>query len=198
MSGSDLAARVERESSAVAFLRDQLVTLGQSEADYLDISIESETGFREMIEELLEHEAEADANIQKIKARKDELTVRQERYAQRKLTFRTLIASALEAAGLHKQETAFGTVSLSSVAPKAVVVDEAEVPTRFWKPSDPTLDRKALTDELRRRAKALDEAGALTDPAEREAAVARVAADFPAIPGASLGNGCATITIRRR
>jgi hypothetical protein len=193
----DVAARAEREAAAVVLLREQLAALGQNEPEYLDISIESETGFRELVEELLTQEAEAVALIAANKDRKKDLTVLSERFEKRKETLRILIASALEAAGLPKQVTAVGTASLAKVAPKAVVTDEPSIPTRFWKQADPTLDKAALTEALRARDKAHREAMALTDGEERAAALAKVAANYPEIPGASLSNGGWTLMIKR-
>ncbi|WP_375458850.1 siphovirus Gp157 family protein [uncultured Enterovirga sp.] len=192
------AQRVQAEAAAVNLVRDQLAALGQTEPEYLKISIESETGFKELFEELLEQEAEADSFIAAIKARKDDLSARQERYAKRKETLRLLMASALEGAGLPKQETALGTVSISRVAPKVIVTDEAELPSRFWRPADPILDRKALTEALRARAAARAAAAAITDEDERRAALEAADAAHPEVPGASLSNGGASLTIRRK
>ena len=33
--------------------------------------------------------------------------------------------------------------------PKAEIVDESMIPSKFWKPSDPKLDRKAVLEALK-------------------------------------------------
>lgn len=190
--------RVQVEAAAVNEVRDQLAALGRTEPEYLDISIESETGFIELIEELLEREADADSFIVAIKARKEDLCARQERYVKRKETLRLLIAAALEAAGLPKQETAFGTVSISRVPQKAIVIEESEIPARFWKVADPQLDRTGLTAALRERTAAIAAAQAIAVEDGRLAALEAADAAYPEIPGASLSNGGSTISIRRK
>ena len=64
------------------------------------------------------------------------------------------------------------TVYLSKVAPKVVVENEAEIPSRFWttpEPPAPKLDKKALKDAL----------------AAKEA-----------VPGARLDNGSISLRMR--
>jgi len=53
--------------------------------------------------------------------------------------------------------------------PKTIIADEALIPARFWKPSDPKLDRAAVSAALK--------AGEI-------------------VPGATLGNGGFTLSVR--
>ena len=73
-------------------------------------------------------------------------------------------------AELKKLELPQATISRKPTPAKALILDEAAIPARFWKPSDPKLDKKAVLDALK--------AG-------------------EAVPGTSLSNGGETIAIRR-
>ncbi|MGA7326517.1 MAG: hypothetical protein WBX25_19035 [Rhodomicrobium sp.] len=58
-----------------------------------------------------------------------------------------------DAAGLKKEATPFGTVSLAHARPKAIMIEEADIPVRFWVTPppvqpEPYIDEKALLDAL--------------------------------------------------
>ncbi len=64
------------------------------------------------------------------------------------------------------------TLSVSKRAGDLVITDEALLPSRFFKPQPPVLDKKALKDA--------------------------VIGDGEVIDGASIGNGSISLTIRRK
>lgn len=164
------ARNLQREMEAAKIIRAQLETLAPDDEDLARDMIEGETGLVELIASIAAHEGEDKALLSGLKSYDEELDARKKRIASRIETRRALLASALEIAGLPKIETPSGTVSLAKVAPKAIIMDEAEIPTRFWKAAAPVLDKKALNDSL----KAGEE-----------------------IPGATLSNGGQTIKITR-
>jgi Siphovirus Gp157 len=84
---------------------------------------------------------------------------------------RALVASVMERADIKKLTEPDFTASLRQVSPGLVVIDEREIPELFWRPQPPKLDRKSLLAALN--------AG-------------------QAVPGATLGNGSTTITVRTR
>jgi len=84
---------------------------------------------------------------------------------------RALVTQVMERAELRKLQEPDFTVSLRAVPPGLVVSDEASIPADYWKPQPPKLDKKGLLAGLN--------AG-------------------QAIPGASLGNGGTTISVRTR
>ena len=104
-----------------------------------------------------------------IKAQKDNLTKRQERLEAQKDILRTTICAAMEIAGKKRLELAVCTVTAKAVPPKLIINDEADIPSDFWKPSDPKLDKAALLAALK---------------------------DKKQVPGATLSNGSSTIAIR--
>jgi Siphovirus Gp157 len=98
----------------------------------------------------------------------------QERFARLEVRSdkkRALVASVMERADIKKLTEPDFTASLRQVPPGLVVVDERAVPEPFWRPQPPKLDRKGLLAALN--------AG-------------------QAVPGATLGNGSSTITVRTR
>lgn len=104
-----------------------------------------------------------------------------------------------------KIDATVATITIKDTPAKLVVTEEAEIPSIYWKTGDPTLDNRALTDALKAnrdtlagKHKEIEEriaSGDMTEAAAAEAR-ARVNAAFPAIPGAELSNGGATIQIR--
>jgi hypothetical protein len=84
---------------------------------------------------------------------------------------RALVASVMERADIKKLTEPDFTASLRQVPPGLVMVDEHAIPEPFWRPQPPKLDRKALLAALN--------AG-------------------QSVPGAALGNGSTTITVRTR
>jgi hypothetical protein len=63
------------------------------------------------------------------------------------------------------------TVSLRSVPPSVVIIDEGQIPQDYWKPQPPRLDRQGLSAALK---------------------------SGSAIPGAALSNSQMTISVRTK
>lgn len=84
---------------------------------------------------------------------------------------RALVTQVMERADLKKLQEPDFTVSLRAVPPALVVSDETAIPTDYWKPLPPKLDKKSLIASLN--------AGQV-------------------VPGAALGNGGTTISVRTR
>jgi hypothetical protein len=84
---------------------------------------------------------------------------------------RGLVTQVMERAELKKLQEPDFTVSLRAVPSGLVVRDEAQIPADYWKPQPPRLDKKGLLASLN--------AGQV-------------------IPGAALGNGGTTISVRTR
>lgn len=84
---------------------------------------------------------------------------------------RALVTQVMERAELRKLQEPDFTVSLQAVPPGLVVSDETAIPTAYWKPQPPKLDKKGLLAYLN--------AGQV-------------------VPGVALGNGGTTISVRTR
>lgn len=98
-----------------------------------------------------------------------ELGARQERFKRQAEMLRQAVVVAMGMADLKKIELPGATLSRKTVPPKAEIINDADIPSKFWKPSEPKLDRKAVLEAL----KAKEE-----------------------VPGAVLSNGGETLAIR--
>lgn len=132
-------------------------------------TIEGETNLAEACVVVLEETLEDQVLIEGLKAKIEELKVRQGRMERSVEMRRNVILMAMDKAGLHTVKSALGTLSVKPTPPKALIADEALVPAKFWKPADPKLDKGAVVDALK--------AG-------------------EAVPGASLSNGGITLSIK--
>jgi hypothetical protein len=160
----DVMRETEAARMLLAQYHDILGDDNQAKADAVEgqtTLIEAMTGAISRVVEIDALEAGLEQVIERAKARMKRLQ------DQRDL-LRASIAVGMEVAGLRKLETALGTVAVKPVPPKVEIIDETQIPDRFWKRQDPKLDKKALGDAL----KAKED-----------------------VPGAMLGNGGATIQL---
>lgn len=158
----------QREIAAAAELRAQILALAEGDEDFARDVIEGETDLREQIEGLVASDGDDGALVDGITIRIKALQERRERIEKRIELRRALMLQGLTAAGLSKLECPAGTVSVRPVAPTAIVLTEAEIPSRFWKQAAPTVDKRALLAALKEGA----------------------------VPGATLSNGSETVQVR--
>lgn len=168
---SDVIHETNRALEAMKVLRAQISDMADGDEDFIRDTLEGETDLEGLVRTLLASIGEDEAHEAGLKAYLDEMKARKDRFAKRADTKRALIANALEIAGQNKIETDVATVTLSASKPKAIITEEGDIPSDYWKPQAPKLDLTALSAALR-------------DGAE--------------IPGATLSNGGSTITIRKR
>jgi hypothetical protein len=187
---------LQREMEAAAILREQLKAFGDDEILAAD-TIEGETNLLEMIDAMVAADVADDALIDGLAAHIKAMSDRKARIASRKETRRALLASALEIAGKSKHEAPAGTISRKIVPPKPIVVEESDIPARFFEPQPAKLSLKLLGEALKEREVLLAAARKDFSGEELAAALADIDKQFPAIPGATLSNGGATIQIRR-
>jgi LPS O-antigen subunit length determinant protein (WzzB/FepE family) len=167
----DVIYEATREIEAAKVLRAQISDLADGEEDFIRDTLEGEVDFEGIVASLLASIGEDEAHEAGLKAYIDEMKARKDRFGKRADTKRALIANALEIAGRKKIETPVATVSLTAVKPKAIVTEEGDIPSDYWKPQAPKLDLTALSAALREGAE---------------------------VPGATLSNGGFTVTVRRR
>jgi len=111
-------------------------------------TIEGETNLAEACVVVLEQTHEDEILIEGLAAKIAELTIRKGRMEKSVESRRGIILMAMDKAGLHTIRSPLGTMSVRDVKPKLVVMDEAKIPARFWKPADPTIDRAAVKAAL--------------------------------------------------
>lgn len=183
-----------REAEAAQRLAEQIATMTKDDPEFLADAIEGETSLFESIDRVVLSIKEDDALVHSIACLIDDLRNRKDRIKSRAAFKRAMVGSALEIAGIKKREGPAATVSLKVVPPAVIITDESLIPSRFWTPQEPKLDRTSLGEALRSRAKAL--AGLMANDGVTPEAKKSIAAELPEIPGATLGNGSLTVAIR--
>lgn len=167
---TDASHTLYRETEAAKTLRAQLADiLTGDDDDVIADMIEGETNLHEAIGQAIELLAADSAAVVGIEDLIEKLKKRRDRFALRVDNTRTALSVALEQAGRKVFEHPVATLSLKAVGASVAVTDEAAIPSEFWKPQAPKLDKAALK-------------AALKDKRE--------------IPGATLGNGGSTIQVR--
>lgn len=131
-----------------------------------------------------------------IKARESQLKDRRARLEKRIEATRGLIEQAMTIAQWGKHEMDIGSVTLGKATPRIEIDQEADIPTQFWKPNDPSLDKAGLKKTLMERHKALQAINKLKAE-QREAAMKKLDEEMPAVPGAHLETEDISLTIRR-
>jgi len=143
------AADLAKQAEAAQTLIEHLRALGADDDEQtVADSIEGETGFFEALAEAVRAVGEDEALAEATKAYEEKLASRRQRIERRAEAVRAAIGVAMETAGVKQRETAYGTVSLAATQPKVIVTEEADIPSKYWKPKDPTLDKKALKADL--------------------------------------------------
>lgn len=104
-----------------------------------------------------------------LKAAIETLQSRQARIEKSIETRRQIILSAMVKAEIDTIKSPVVTLSTKNTPPKTIITEEAQIPAKFWKAQDPTLDKRALAEALK--------AGEI-------------------VPGAELSNGGITLGVR--
>lgn len=162
---------LQRETEAAKRLIDNM----RSDDDQLVTdSIEGETNLFEAIETALSEIDECEILITGIEEKVKAFDARKKLIKDRAERIRALIERAMIETDQQTIRLPTGTISLRTIAPALVILEEADIPARFWVPQErpaPKLDKKALAEAIK------------TDPT---------------IPGAALDNGTVGLSIRRR
>lgn len=198
---------LQKDLAAAGALKHQMKEMfgEESDVELLQGMVEGETGLFETIDAVLGQIALDQSNIDGIKKFATTIAGRKKRLEDRVENLRGMLLNALDILEETRFERPIATLTKKSLAPKLLITEEAEIPTSFWVPQDPTLDRAALAEALKARRDTLKQK--LDELAERrqsegldEAAASelhdRIIAAFPIIPGAELDNGGATVQIR--
>ncbi len=160
----DLSIEAEAARSLLANIRDVIGDDEQAAAD----AIEGETNLREAISSAVDRLAEIDGMASVVRSREQSLRERRDRLERQAEHIRTAIVAAMGHAEMKKLELPQATITLKAVPAKAVAVNEADIPSEFWKRSDPKLDMRAVLAALKQGP----------------------------VPGATLSNGGETVQIR--
>lgn len=165
-----ISRKLHIETVAATGLREFLKTLTDDEETRRD-TIEAETNLHETIHAALQHIVEQEILLTGLRDYIQTMTTRRERAEWRIEQIRDAIYSAMIAGEIPKVTFPEGVISVRSVPPSLEVTDESKIPTEFFKPQPPKLDKSRLKEWL--------ESG-------------------KTVEGATLSNGGQTLTIRKR
>lgn len=139
---------LEREAEAAKALRQSLAAF-EDDADIIRDTIEGETDLHEAIAEVLAMVTEAEVIEAGLKEKIAQFTARKSAVEKRIDSLRAIIGQAMVIGEIKTLPLAEATLSIADTAPKAIITDEAQIPARFWKPQDPTLDKRALNEAVK-------------------------------------------------
>ena len=161
-----------RELAHHQYLREKLAAeFPDADEETLHDTVEGMTDLAEMLAAVVRSQLDDLALVSALRTRAADMQQRLLRIEQRASKKKELLTSVMERAGLKRLTEPDFTVSLRQTQPPLVLVDENEIPSEFWKPQPPKLDRQGLISAL------------------------RLGRD---ISGATLGNGGLTISVRTK
>jgi hypothetical protein len=153
-------------------LRDARYAAEGEDFGELSDALTADGDFRALCLELAEEAVERELLADAIESRVKELQARKSRVAHSAETLRAVILQCMDVRG-EKTITSPGlTLGVSARKPDVVVTDESLLPSRFFTPQPPKLDKAALRDA--------------------------VLNDGEVIAGVATGNGKISLTIRRK
>jgi Siphovirus Gp157 len=166
---SDVSRSLHIQGEAAKCLLANIRDVIGDDEDMAATAVEGETTLVEAISGAVDRHQELEAFQEVLETQIKALSERRSRFEDQAARIKAAIHVAMGQGELRKLELPQATLSLRAVPAKAVILDEAILPAKFWKAQDPKLDKKAVLDAL----KAKED-----------------------VPGASLSNGGETISIR--
>ena len=113
-------------------------------------TLEGETSLHEMIAAVIRSALVDEALSTGLRKRLDDMKERLARLEERGAKKRQLALEAMDEVGLSKLQQSDFTASTRSGTPSLLVTAEGEVPSLYWVPQPPKLDRQALVGVLKR------------------------------------------------
>lgn len=166
----DAIADLTKERRAAEALRDTLAKMPGMDEETVRDTIEGETDLHGAIAEVVALLTDTENGVFGLTAHVTAMQIRLARYKARADFLRSAIEQAMVIGELQRLELPTCTLSLGRRAAGLVITNEAMIPAAFWKAQEPTLDKAALKAALK---------------------------DKQDVPGAVLGNGSVSLTIRR-
>jgi hypothetical protein len=166
MTADPIAKGLNREAIAAASLMADLRT---DDAELAHDMIEGETDLLEAIAAAIDEIDQCEIIAAGCKAKEDEIAKRRHRATARADRVRALIEQAMVLAEMPTARLPTATLTVKAFPPRPVVTDESLIPSTFWEPQPPKLDRRALNE----------------------------AAKAGAVPGVEMTNGSVSLQIRR-
>lgn len=166
---ADIDYMLHAATTASDVLKEQLREIAGDDLDTIRDTIEGEVDLRGLICLAAEQNVTDAGLVNGLAETINKLAARKDRIEKRIGLLRVAILAAMQSGEIKSLETPAGTITRKAVPPTALILSEAEIPSQYWKPQDPKLDKKAVGEALK---------------AGKE------------VPGAMMSNGGETIQIR--
>jgi len=142
--------RVRHELSLHTVHRDRLLAQFPDLDDQtLADTLEGITDLREMLAEVIRSALEDEAMAAGLSTRLGDMKARLDRFTTRAKTKRSLVLDAMTAAEISKLAEPDFTASTRAGAPALEVTSDEQIPSLYWKPQLPKLDRQGLLAALK-------------------------------------------------
>lgn len=164
-------AAITREAEAASVLIANMRDILAGDEDLKHATIEGETGLVEALAAAAERIAEIEALAEASKGIAQRLASRMARLDAQAERLRAATLNAMSQVDMAKLELPLATLSVKRTSPKVEIINEADIPSWFWKPQAPKLSKADLAKALK---------------------------DGKQVPGAILSNGSVTLSILPR
>jgi hypothetical protein len=142
---------VHTEVSRYLILADQLKALyADIDDETLNDTLEGISDLPDLIKAIVRSSLDDEALVGALKQRVDDMQARLSRLKDRFDRKRELAAWAMTGAEITKIQTEDFTLSLRQGPPRLDVLDQEKVPSEYFMPQPPRLDRAGLTSALKR------------------------------------------------
>lgn len=167
---ADIDHMLHTATTAADVLKAQLREIvGEDDAELFRDTIEGEIDLVGLINMAAAQNVADAGMVEGISEIVNKLVARRDRIKKRVEMRRVAILTAMQAGEIRSLETPAGTLSRKAVPPSALIIEEASIPSDYWKESAPTLDKRAVLAALK---------------------------EGKAVPGAQLSNGGETLAVR--
>ena len=161
--GSKTSSNLEFAAIVYRLIRDRIrADDPQIDEQTLADTVEGLTDVHEIIAAIVRNALADEALATGLKSRVAEMDERLNRLRDRATKRRQIVKEVMVELGIRKIMAPDFTVSLRPGMPALLVLDEAVVPSIYWQPSTPRLDRQGLLSELKGGAEI--DGVALSDP----------------------------------
>src|SRR5712691_5145811 len=142
---------LKNEIQLYQWLREKLLeSFPAADDETIRDTLEGITDLHDMIAEIIRSALIDEALQAGLRSRLDDMKQRLSRLEEHGDKKRQLALDAMSEVGLKKLEQPDFTASLRSGSPSLVVVAEDAIPSSYWVPQPPKLDRQCLLAELKR------------------------------------------------
>ncbi len=168
---------------------------GEDDQELLSDMIEGELSLDRFVSKLVTLIVEDEASVSGLKAYSKRVVDRRKRLESRASRLRVLLASVVHGLPSRKFRNELASVRSFDIEPSVVIDEEADIPSKFWKAADPTLDVPAIRKYLNQRRKLLDGISQCRTSEERAERRAEIDREYPEVPGCHLDNGDISVAI---